>query len=213
MTRKTALTRERVIRVAIRYADKNGIERLNMRTLAGELDAGVMSIYHYVKNKDDLLDAMVESVAAEIVIPDARAPWREAVMEIAVSAYRVFLKHAWVAAIWSKRSLGPARLAHMESILRVLREGGFSVELACQAYHAITMHAVGFTLQALDFPLESKDLKNAATEFLATVEDPEAIPYFVEHVRHHIEHPEPGNEFALMLDMILDGFERNLGTE
>ena len=180
-----------------------------MRTVAGILDAGVMSVYHYVANKDDLLDGMVELVAGEIRLPEEGQPWRPALLDIIVSAHETFMKHPWVNALWSKRGPGPMKLAHMEAILRVLREGGFSVEQACRGYHAVTMHTLGFTLQALDFPIDSTNMKAAATAFLESA-DVDAIPYFVEHVQHHIDDPEPGDEFVFMLDMILDGLERDL---
>jgi AcrR family transcriptional regulator len=207
--RKRPLTRKRILGACVKYADKNGIDGLNMRTVAGILDAGVMSIYHHVANKDDLLDGMVELVAAEIKTPEQGQAWRPALLEIAVSAHKSFMKHPWVNALWSQRGPGPRKLAHMEAILRVLREGGFSVDQACRGYHAVTMHTLGFTLQALDFPIDSTNMKAAATGFLESA-DTEAIPYFVEHVQHHLENPEPSNEFVVMLDWILDGLERNL---
>lgn len=208
-TRKQPLTRKRILRACVRYADENGIDGLNMRAVASILDAGVMSIYHYVANKDDLLDGMVDLVASEIKIPKQAQAWRPALVEIAVSAHETFMKHAWVNALWSKRGPGPNKLAHMEAILRVLREGGFSVDQACRGYHAVTMHTLGFTLQALDFPIDSTNMKAAATAFLETA-DASAIPFFVEHVQHHLENPEPSNEFIFMLDWILDGLERSL---
>jgi hypothetical protein len=114
----------------------------------------------------------------------ARNPLRRAAItpEMAVSAHETFMKHPWVNALWSKRGPGPEKLAHMEAILRVLREGGFSVDQACRGYHAVTMHTLGFTLQALDFPIDSTNMKAAATAFLESA-DTEAIPYVVEHVQ------------------------------
>ena len=67
-------------------------------------------------------------------------------------------------------------------------------------------------IQALDFPSDSKAMKSAATGFLDRV-NAERIPYFVEHVRYHLEHPEPTDEFAFVLDMILDGLSRSLAAE
>lgn len=193
----------------MKYADKNGIDELNMRAVAGLLDAGVMSIYHHVANKDDLLDGMVELVAAEIRMPEPGQAWRPALSEMTVSAHKTFMKHPWVNALWSQRGPGSNKLAYMEAILRVLREGGFSVEQACRGYHAVTMHTLGFTLQALDFPIDSRNMKTAATTFLESA-DADVIPYFIEHVQHHIDHPEPGNEFVFMLELILDGLERSV---
>ena len=210
--KKRPLTRARILRTAVRHADKHGIEALNMRRLASLMGTGAMSLYNHVEDRDDLLGGMVERVAGEIAQPAEGQTWQAAIFEIAVSAHRVFMRHPWVNALWSHSGPGPAKLAHLESIVRVLREAGFSVALACRAYHAVTMHITGFTLQALDFPVDSKGMKSAATRFLDRV-DADRIPYFVEHVRHHLEHPEPTDEFAFVLDMILDGLSQNLAAE
>ena len=76
-TRKTVpLSPDRILRAAVKFADRNGIESLNMRRLAGLLDTGAMSLYHYFANKDELLDAMVEFVAAKIHRPMPNEPWK-----------------------------------------------------------------------------------------------------------------------------------------
>ena len=61
--RRAPLTRERVLRRAIRIADKDGIESLSMRKLAQALGVEAMSLYNHVANKEDLLDGMVDIVA------------------------------------------------------------------------------------------------------------------------------------------------------
>jgi len=210
---KEKLSQERILRTAVRYADKNGIDGLNIRQLAKLLDAGTMSLYHYFSSKDELLDAMVEFVAGKIYQPSAEESWREAITNVSISAHRVMTKHQWVCSIWSKRNLGPNKLGFMESILRVLREGGFSVVDACDAYHAITVHIEGFALHAAEFPIKPKDIKTAATGFLTSVEAPESIPYFIEHVQHHLDHTDSKNHFVMTLSMILDGFENRLAEK
>lgn len=211
--KKRVLSEARILRAAVAEAQHGGLERLNMRRLAERMNTGAMSLYHYFSSKDELLDAMVEWVAAKIDLGDDKEPWREAVTTIAVSAHRALLANGWVIGIWSTRSLGPQRLAFMESILATLRRGGFPVGLACDAYHAITVHIEGYTHHAVGFPLEAGDFASAASNFLANVTEPESIPFFVEHVQHHIDHPGSGTgQFDLMLDMILDGFEARLGA-
>ena len=212
-TRKPALTRDRVLDAALKHADKNGLEGLNMRALATALGAGVMSIYHHVDNKDDLLDAMVDRVAAEIDCDTGDQPWREAVASLAVSAHRMLMRHRWAAGLWSHHGMGPAKLAYMEAILRSLRQGGFSVGLACRAYHAITMHVHGFSLQVIDFPIKLSDVQQAAADFLSDADELGAGPYFIEHIQHHVDHEEPGDDFEFMLGLILDGFEHLLDAE
>ncbi|NKC01745.1 MAG: hypothetical protein GKR90_25045 [Pseudomonadales bacterium] len=116
-------------------------------------------------------------------------------------------QHTWLTGIWNQRTLGANKLAYMESILRALREGGFSVPLACDAYHALTAHIEGFSLQTAAFPIKANDVQAAARSFLQSLEDPASIPYFVEHVQHHLDQTEFTDQFELMLNMILDGFE------
>ena len=47
-----------------------------MRGLAKSLGFGAMSLYNHVSDKDDLIDAMVDTVAAEIEVPEPGTPWK-----------------------------------------------------------------------------------------------------------------------------------------
>ena len=60
------LSRERVLRAAIKIADQSGIESLTMRRLAEELGAEAMSLYYHVANKEDLLDGIADAIVTEI---------------------------------------------------------------------------------------------------------------------------------------------------
>jgi AcrR family transcriptional regulator len=206
---RAPLTRERVLQVAVDFADEHGIDALSMRELARELGFGVMSLYNHVANKDELLDGMVDRVASEIETPSSPGgDWRHALRETALSAHRTLLRHPWASAMWSTRTPGPARLRYFDSILRGLREAGFSVDTACRGFHAITTHVLGFTLQKLDFPVAQRDLSDVASDFLAEMSTAD-YPYFAEHVQHHIDAPHQGDSFEFVLDLILDGLERS----
>ena len=63
--RRAPLNKERVLHAAAALAAREGIESLTMRKLADELGAGAMSLYHYVPNKEELLDGMVDIVFSE----------------------------------------------------------------------------------------------------------------------------------------------------
>src|SRR6266571_174997 len=98
-----------------------------MRKLAQELGVEAMSLYHYVANKNDILDGIVDIVVTEIDVPSHDADWKAALRQIAVSAHDVLSRHPWACSLM----LGPtrvlvARLRYMESLLATLREGGFS---------------------------------------------------------------------------------------
>jgi len=207
-TASIPLSRDRVLNAAIKFADSNGIEKLNMRSLADQLNSPVMTLYTYVENKEQLIKGMVDCVASEMVAQSLDKPWRGAITDLALVANETFYKHPWALRLWASVG-GPAKLQYEESILRVLREAGFSVALACRGYHAITMHVIGFTTQAIGYPRNTAAMKAAAASFLAHADSNE-IPYFVEHVQHHFDYPESEGVFEFTLNMILDGLEKHL---
>jgi AcrR family transcriptional regulator len=68
---RAPLSKERVLHAAVALAERDGIESLTMRKLAGELGVGAMSLYHYVPNKSELLDGMVTPGPASLRLHDA----------------------------------------------------------------------------------------------------------------------------------------------
>ena len=63
---RVPLSRARVLRAAVAYADEHGIESLSMRKLGQSLGVEAMSLYNHVANKNDMLDGMVDIVVSEI---------------------------------------------------------------------------------------------------------------------------------------------------
>ncbi len=66
---RSPLSRERVLNGAVAVADAGGLSALTIRSLAQELGVKPMSVYHYVANKDEILDGIVDLVFAEIDLP------------------------------------------------------------------------------------------------------------------------------------------------
>ncbi|SCF02545.1 transcriptional regulator, TetR family [Micromonospora haikouensis] len=62
------LSRETIVAAAIGLADRDGLAGLSMRRLAQHLGVDAMSIYYHLRDKDTLLAAMVDAVAAEIEV-------------------------------------------------------------------------------------------------------------------------------------------------
>ena len=124
---RAPLTKERVLRAAIELADAGGVEALSMRRLAKELGVEAMSLYNHVANKDAILDGIIDAVVSEIELPPAGDDWKAAIRQSAISARNVFVRHRWANNLqMSRQSAGPARLRHMDWMLRTLREAGFS---------------------------------------------------------------------------------------
>lgn len=204
------LSMERVLRAAITLADHGGIESLTMRKLAHELGVGPMSLYYYVANKDDLLNAILDRVMSEIELPSPGIEWKEAIRKAALSANTVLLRHRWaLGLVMSPARLGPARMRFMDSLLRCLREAGFTADQTHHAYHALDGHIIGFTLWQVSIPIRKEELADVGATVLQKLPADE-YPDLVEHVKQHLNESSHGgkSEFEFGLDLILDGIER-----
>src|SRR4029450_10350868 len=95
---RVPLTRDRILRAAIRIADDEGLDALTMRKLGQELGVQAMSLYNHVANKDDLHQGIVDIVMSEIEGPRGD-DWREALRRSAISAYETFVRHPWACSL------------------------------------------------------------------------------------------------------------------
>lgn len=208
--RRTPLTRERVLAAAIQLADRDGVESISMRKLAPELDVEAMSLYTHVRNKDDLLDGMVDAVVGEIPTSADGVDWKASLRGMALAARTVVLRHPWVPRIIETRTApGPAILTYMNAVIGILREGGFSIAQAHHALHILGSRLLGFSRDLFD---DSGDLDPEAAASLASALGA-THPYVVE-MALAVSHTgvlgpcDDDVEFALVLDFLLDGLDR-----
>ena len=209
--RHAALTRERILRAAIRLADRDGIESLSMRKLGHKLGVEAMSLYNHVRNKVDMLDGMVDVVFGEIDLPASGVDWRTAMRTRAISARQALLRHPWAIGLMESRATpGPATLRHHDAVLGSLRTAGFSLEMAAHAYSILDGYIYGFTLTELTLPFSNpEDVKKVAGNILQGFRGGE-YPYLAEMAVDRAMKPgyNYGDEFEFGLDLILDGIKR-----
>lgn len=204
------LSKQRVVAEAITLADRDGVEGLSMRRLAGALGAGAMSLYHYLANKEELLDAMVDVVFAEIQLPPEDADWQSAMRQRSSSARQVLTAHPWALGLMESRtSPGPANLRHHEAVLGCLRRAGFSVVMATHANWLIDSYVYGFALQEVGMAFDTGDAMTDILEdvFLPQL-PPDKFPYLNESaVELAASGYAPAAEFDFGLDLILTALE------
>ena len=204
------LSKHRVVVEAIRLADREGVDGLSMRRLAGALGAGAMSLYHYVASKEELLDAMIDVVFEEIELPPEETDWQSAMRRRAVSARDVLRRHPWaIGLLESSTSPGPANLRHHEAVTACLRRAGFPVLMATHANWLLDGYVYGFALQAGSLPFDTAD------EFADMAEDvylpqlpPDQFPYLNESAAALVAADyDPAEEFTFGLDLVLAALE------
>jgi AcrR family transcriptional regulator len=206
---RAPLSREQILQAAVALADVDGLESLTMRKLAAAVRVEAMSLYNHVKNKDDILDGIVDLVAAEIEVPGIGGDWKTAMRRRAISAHQVLMRHPWATMlIVSRANTGPAMLRYVDATLGCLREAGFSYVMADHAWNAIDSYVYGFTLQKLNFPFEPTQYAEMASAFVFMI-PPEEFPHLNALTHQVIAGEHDGlHELEFGLELILDGLER-----
>ena len=208
--RRIPLTRRRVLEAAVELADRHGIEAVSMRRLGQELGIEAMSIYTHVRSKEDLLGGMVEVVIGQIPTQRARGDWKRSLRRTIMAARAVLLRHPWAPRlIEDLTEPGPAVMRHFDTVIGLLREGGFSLDMTHHALHLLGSRVLGFTQELFD---DSPDLDPEAAATLAE-RIGATLPYVAEMALAATHEGGLGGcdtdvEFEFSLDVILDGLER-----
>jgi AcrR family transcriptional regulator len=119
---KSRLTREGIAAIALAIADKDGFEAVSMRRVAKELNVGTMSLYYYVKTKDDLIAMMDDALMGEALLPSLPKGWKRAIIEIARRTHALFIRHPWALSAMLSAPPGLNAMRHMEQCLEALAE-------------------------------------------------------------------------------------------
>ena len=192
---------------------------MTIRRIARELRSGAMSLYHYFDSRDELLDLMSDTVAAEMLVPELPAHWRDALHAIAVRSRTVFLKHRWLLITLTDRPrVTPNLLRHIEQSAQSIVElggQGHPPELLSGIVIAVDDYTVGYTFRELEGGSDERG-RRMAMQFRNAYDEP--------HVRYLLEsgefpmlerfisagQPPITQPFEVGLDWLLDGFEATL---
>lgn len=142
---RLALTRERIIEVAVDFIDTHGLDALSMRKLGAALDVKGMSLYNHVANKSEVLDSVVEALWAET---EAAAPalpdWHEGIRSVAHAMRGTIRRHPNAAPlIFSQQLMPQAALRLVRTHVAELVSAGFEQSTAYDLLRTIWSYAFG----------------------------------------------------------------------
>lgn len=147
------LTLEAIVDAAAALIDAEGFEALTMRRIAEECGVGVMTLYGYVRTKEEILGALSDRLLAEVELPtESDQPWTEQVAGVFRSVHLVFSAHPELAQITATQPIdGLAAYRGAEVVLGALRRAGFEDEEAVSAFDALVCYTAGFTQRQIAF--------------------------------------------------------------
>jgi AcrR family transcriptional regulator len=179
--RRAPRSRDDIAQAAIAVADAEGLEAVSMRRVASELGLGTMSLYHYVRSKDELLDLMGDGIMGRQLVDDAelRKGWRAGLTAIAHATRRNFERHPWMGDAMRPRPSsvpGPNALRHVDQSLAAVADTGLDAQGQMDLIAAVDDYVIGYVIRALRFAEEEESAPGE--EWLAEM---------FEHMRERIE--------------------------
>jgi AcrR family transcriptional regulator len=221
-SRKPRYTLDQIAEAAMRIADAEGIDALSMRRLAAELGAGTMTLYHYVRGKDELLALVTDRVMAELIVPDDEFPegWREAMTTIARRSRDAMLRHPWVFDIAEEPAAGPNGARHFDQSLQAVASLPLSLTDRVDILSTVDAYVFGYCLEArndsrFDFPEVSRAMVDYTIELTKTGDYPQLSALIAEHGpeglwRELYTYSQDESRFDRALSRLLDGIARDL---
>jgi AcrR family transcriptional regulator len=221
-SRRPSVTREQIAEQAMAIADADGIDAVSMRRVAGELGVGTMTLYHYVRTKDDLWALIGDRLMGELLVPGDELPgddWRAALAAIARSTKRIFDRHPWVLGAMHNGRLGPNGLRHFEQSLAAVAAAGLDAVERLEVIALVDDLVFGYALRRGQehADVHDSEWQQAAQEYaeamLATGEFPhiEALLGDGDRTAAWRRLAQRANEldrFERGLQALLDGIER-----
>ena len=145
------LSRDRILRAALKLIDREGLDALSMRRLGATLGVEGMALYRHVGSKERLLDGVAELLLEQLdVPPSGSVSWVDAWYAIARSYRRLALSHAGAFPLLALSPLTTAaRFQRAQAPVDILRDAGFSQALAQRAFRTLLSYADGYLLREL----------------------------------------------------------------
>ena len=208
---KKPLSEAAIVDAALAITKAEGFDAVTMRRIAAELDTGAASLYVYVRNRDELLQAMFDraSGALTLVDPDPER-WREQVHDLLGGFLKTLETYPGLA---GALPVGPPTsensLAGAENLLGILLAGGIAPQDAAWACDILALIVTATATEADvrrdpqaagNDPEDIVDLMRSAFAGLP----PERFPMLVAHAAE-MTAGDSEDRFHFAVDTFLDG--------
>lgn len=139
-------SRAQILTAARRLIDQNGWEKLTLRRLAAELGIGTMTLYHHVRDKEDLLLLLINEYADQIPRPDLPGEPRDRIIATSIVIHDALAAWPWAAEVLTSdgfiNRLGQS-LWMVEAIVAAAVNHGCTPEQAVYVFRTIWYYTVG----------------------------------------------------------------------
>lgn len=180
--RPPVTSREQILAAAHRLIDVEGWQRLTIRRLAAELGVGPPTLYHHVRDREELLVLLVAQAIEQIERPELPVTPRSRIMTVMTRSRDVLASMPWAAEVLTVDGfmgrLGDNSIWMVEVVVSAAVEAGCSHDRAVEVFRHLWYYTVGEILvraRSTVAPIDrTKLLQEGATRF--TDRDDRALP-------------------------------------
>jgi AcrR family transcriptional regulator len=220
------LSRERIVRAAMRLLDAEGLNAFSMRKLAAELGVTPMSVYWYVENKADLIELALDEVFLEVALPERPEGepdpdrvdhlWSHQLKELAREFRRVLVAHPWVTAVMGHYfNLGPASVRLSRAAIDLVERTGLPPKQCGAALLLVVQFAFGFSTVEANWSRRAREAGMTEDELYRIAYDAieESSPEIMEQAERVVSNTREDisrireEEFELALDCVVAGID------
>jgi AcrR family transcriptional regulator len=203
---RSRTSREELVGTAVSLVDREGIDALTIRRLAAECGVTPMAVYRHVRDKNELLDLVVEAVVSGLSDLKLRGSWRTKAITLFGEFRRLMLDHPGVATVFVGRPTPTPAVLHITDLaLGIVHEAGFRGADAVRAFDALVVFTIGSLMWQL--PRTDGERQQLVSLALRTTGEPS----FVLEYAADLARRDPDEHFAYGLETILRGLEAGLG--
>jgi AcrR family transcriptional regulator len=220
--RQPRYTRDEIAQTAVRIADREGFDALSMRRLAAALDAGTMTLYHYVRTKDELLTLVLDEIMGEVIVPaeeEIPSDWRAALRMIAERSRASLERHPWILDMMDDPPIGPNSVRHFDQSLQAVSALAIGLTEKLDIVTTVDEYVLGYCLQQRNNAHADSGTDAGMIEYvrglletgdyphLQTLADEVGVDAAWKQIAAHLRDT---SRFARNLDRLLDGIEAGL---
>lgn len=194
---------------ALAIVDRDGLGGLSMRALAAAMGTGPMTLYNYVKDRDQLEALVADAVINGVEVPATSHDWREDVRAVATAIWQTVRCHPNVVPlVLTRRTVSPSSYFPAERLVEALARGGLEGADLLAAFRAVLGLVMGSAQAELAGPLAGPDRDSeqvaVASQIgrLAGVEHPRLAALAVTS-----QQSSAAEDFGRALDMLLAGVQ------
>ncbi|WP_010533662.1 TetR/AcrR family transcriptional regulator [Brachybacterium squillarum] len=211
---KVPLTRRLIVDTALEFITDRGFDALTMRSLAQVLDTGPSALYVYFKNKQHLVDALVDAALTDVEIPDSEddMPWTVQLEPIAMESIHSLARHPGLGTgMVGRVPSAHALLRISEAYLRILITSGHDVNTALLAVDVLNSVVITEANEISTFEMTGgKEHLDEAENVLAEL-DPDAFPH-LSRLSHAAMQSTPSDRARWAVRTFISGLAANSTT-